>query len=95
MATRHPQFIADHGLWTEEQHRAAAELLIRIEREGIKYIRIGWGDQHGIVRGKTVTAAEFKSNLRQGKDFQLVTAIFDTTTPAIVVLPCELTNGDP
>ena len=84
MATRQPQFIADHGLWTDEQTQAAAELLVRIEREGIKYIRIGWGDQHGIVRGKTVTAAEFKSNLRQGKDFQLVTAIFDTTNHPIV-----------
>lgn len=77
-------FIEHHGLWTERQTRAAAALIERIEKEGIRSIRVGWGDQHGIVRGKTVTAAEFKSNLRNGKDFQLVTAIFDTTNHPIV-----------
>ncbi len=77
-------FIEKHGLWTAEQHRQAAELLTRIEKEKIRNIRIGWGDQHGIVRGKTVTAAEFASALKSGKDFQLVTAIFDTTNHPIV-----------
>jgi len=77
-------FIESHGLWTDEQTRASIELVKRIEKEGIKNIRIGWGDQHGIVRGKTVTAEEFKSSLRSGKDFQLVTAIFDTTNHPIV-----------
>jgi glutamine synthetase len=77
-------FIEKHGLWTAEQHRMAAELLARIEREKIRNVRIGWGDQHGIVRGKTVTASEFAAALKSGKDFQLVTAIFDTTNHPIV-----------
>lgn len=84
MSAKQPHFIEDHGLWSEEQKLMAADLIARIERENIKYIRIGWGDQHGIVRGKTVTAAEFRSNLKSGKDFQLVTAIFDTTNHPIV-----------
>ncbi|MFA5955030.1 glutamine synthetase family protein [Hyphomicrobium sp.] len=84
MSGKQPQFIEDHGLWSEEQKLMAAELIARIERENIKYVRIGWGDQHGIVRGKTVTAAEFRSSLKGGKDFQLVTAIFDTTNHPIV-----------
>jgi glutamine synthetase len=77
-------FIEKHGLWTADQHRQAEELLARIKAEGLKNIRIGWGDQHGIVRGKTVTAAEFAGCLKSGKDFQLVTAIFDTTNHPIV-----------
>ncbi len=77
-------FIEKHGLWSDDQHREAATLLARVERENIRNIRIGWGDQHGIVRGKTVTAAEFAAVMRAGKDFQLVTAIFDTTNHPIV-----------
>ncbi len=84
MANSSPHFIERHGLWSDEQTRAATALVTRIEKEKIRYIRIGWGDQHGIVRGKTVTATEFLSNLKNGKDFQLVTAIFDTTNHPIV-----------
>jgi glutamine synthetase len=77
-------FIEKHGLWTADQNRLAAELLARIDAEGIRNVRVGWGDQHGIIRGKTVTAAEFASTLKSGKDFQLVTAIFDTSNHPIV-----------
>ena len=84
MAASSAGFIEKHGLWSAEQSRQAAEILQQIDKEGIRFVRIGWGDQHGIIRGKTVTAAEFASSLRNGKDFQLVTAIFDTTNHPIV-----------
>jgi glutamine synthetase len=77
-------FIERYGLWSGDQAAQAAELAARIKADGIRNIRIGWGDQHGIVRGKTVTAGEFLSALASGKDFQLVTAIFDTTNHPIV-----------
>ncbi len=77
-------FIEKHGLLNDEQRQQGRALLERIEKEGIRNIRIGWGDQHGIVRGKTVSAAEFAGAMRSGKDFQLVTAIFDTTNHPIV-----------
>lgn len=77
-------FIEKHGLWSTAQQRQAEELLARVEAEKIRNIRIGWGDQHGIVRGKTVTAREFAAALKSGKDFQLVTAIFDTSNHPIV-----------
>src|ERR1700734_1259314 len=77
-------FIEKHGLWSAAQQAQAAELLARIETDKIRNIRIGWGDQHGIVRGKTITAREFASVLASGKDFQLVTAIFDTSNHPIV-----------
>src|ERR1700722_16463233 len=84
MSNASTKFIKRHGLWTAEQEKQAAELVNRIEKEGIRNIRIGWGDQHGIVRGKTVTADEFKTNLHTGKDFQLLPAIVDTTNHPIV-----------
>jgi glutamine synthetase len=77
-------FIADHDLWTDEQHAAADELGAVIEENGLEEVRIAWGDQHGIVRGKTLTIPEFLRALRQGKDFQFVTTIFDTTNHPIV-----------
>jgi glutamine synthetase len=77
-------FIEKHGLFSADQQRQATDLLKRIEAENIRNIRVGWGDQHGIVRGKTITAKEFASALKSGKDFQLVTAIFDTSNHPIV-----------
>lgn len=77
-------FIAKHGLWSADQWQIAATILERIKTEEIQRVRVGWGDQHGIVRGKTLSAAEFASAMQGGKDFQLVTAIFDTTNHPIV-----------
>ncbi len=77
-------FIARHGLWSADQWDAAAALREEIERRGLRFVRLGWGDQHGIVRGKTLSVAEFLSSLVDGKDFQLVTTLFDTTNHPIV-----------
>ncbi len=76
-------FIERHGLWDDPQREAARAVLETIAERGIKRVRIGWGDQHGIVRGKTLTIREFARSLSEGKDFQLVTAIFDTTNHPI------------
>jgi glutamine synthetase len=84
MSKEKSYFIERHGLWTEDQKKQSEALIARIEKDGIRNIRIGWGDQHGIVRGKTVTAAEFKSSLRSGKDFQLLPAMVDMTNHPII-----------
>ena len=47
-------------------------------------MRISWGDQHGILRGKTLEVDHFLSVLRNGKDFQTATLIFDTTNNPVV-----------
>lgn len=77
-------FIERHDLWSGEQQQTAAEIVARLESGTIQRVRLGWGDQHGIVRGKTLTLQEFRRCLRDGKDFQLVTTIFDTTNHPIV-----------
>ncbi len=77
-------FIAEHGLWTDEQREAAERLKATVADGNLKEVRIAWGDQHGIVRGKNLTIPEFLSCLERGKDFQFVTTIFDTTNHPIV-----------
>lgn len=77
-------FIADHRLWTDEQREACERISATITELGLREVRIAWGDQHGIVRGKTLTIPEFLSSLERGKDFQFVTTIFDTTNHPIV-----------
>ncbi len=79
-----PGFIERHGLWSQAQHSAAEEIRSRVQEGDLRQVRIGWGDQHGIMRGKTLTIPEFVRSLRDGKDFQLVTTVFDTTNHPVV-----------
>jgi glutamine synthetase len=77
-------FIERHGLWTDEQRESADQVRTRILDGSITQVRIGWGDQHGIVRGKTLSSDEFLRALESGKDFQTATLIFDTTNHPVV-----------
>jgi glutamine synthetase len=79
-------FIANHGLWSDEQQRAARELEERLKTEDVRRVRIAWCDQHGIARGKTLTTPDFLLALRNGQDFQLATLIMDTTNNVVTPL---------
>jgi glutamine synthetase len=79
-----PGFIQRHGLWNQEQEAAAEQVREQIKANGLRHIRLSWCDQHGIARGKTLTVREAMRALRDGKDFQFVTALFDTTNHPIV-----------
>jgi glutamine synthetase len=78
-----PGFIDRHQLWTEAQTDAADRVRADIDAGDLRQVRVSWGDQHGILRGKTLTVAEFLRCLHDGKDFQFVTSIFDTTNHPI------------
>ncbi len=78
------RFIERHGLWTDEQRAVAERVKAEVKEKDLRQIRVSWGDQHGILRGKTLTVTEFLSSLEDGKDFQFVTSIFDTTNHPIV-----------
>ena len=80
---REAGFIERHGLWSEEQREAAARVAAEVKSSGLRQVRVSWGDQHGILRGKTLTTQGFLSALVDGKDFQFVTSIFDTTNHPI------------
>src|SRR5436305_5474183 len=72
-------FVQEHGLLTEEQVAAGTDAADRIERDGIRTVRIAWADQHGIPRGKFVSAHDFGAALRNGFDFSGATLVMDTT----------------
>jgi len=59
-------FIERHALWTEEQHRAAAEVRRRLEVEGIEALRLSFPDLHGLLRGKTLLSAAFPTAFLEG-----------------------------
>ncbi|MFF4054027.1 hypothetical protein ACFYZ5_46470 [Streptomyces chartreusis] len=77
-------FIEEHGLWTAEQEAAADEVERRVKELELRQVRIAWGDQHGILRGKNLEVGHFLSVLRRSKDFQTATLIFDTTNNPVV-----------
>lgn len=79
-----PGFIERHALWSEVQNEAAEGVREQLRAGAIRQVRVGWGDQHGILRGKSLTVPEFLRALEEGKDFQLVTTIFDTTNHPVV-----------
>ena len=59
-------FVAHHALWSEEQKDAAARLRRIVEEKNLQTIRLSFPDQHGILRGKTLVAAEALASLEGG-----------------------------
>jgi glutamine synthetase len=59
-------FVERHGLWSEEQTAAAANADKLIEERRLETVRLSFPDQHGILRGKTVMAADAAQVMRNG-----------------------------
>ncbi|TNC14041.1 glutamine synthetase [Methylobacterium terricola] len=59
-------FVQDHGLWSAAQDDAAREVRERCGPERIDTVRLSFPDQHGILRGKTLVAAEAVKALDAG-----------------------------
>ena len=57
-------FVDKHGLWTRDQALAAEDVIERINE--LDVVRFAFSDAHGIVRGKTLIAAEAVRALRTG-----------------------------
>ena len=51
-------FVDRHGLWSDDQHKQARELVRRIDAGEVDVVRFAWPDQHGLLRGKTLVASE-------------------------------------
>lgn len=77
--TEKPGFIARHGLWSDEQARAARELHARIEREPLHLIRMAWTDSHGHSRAKAVSVPVFLEALRGGYNINVATWTLDAS----------------
>ncbi|MCP5202197.1 MAG: glutamine synthetase [Gammaproteobacteria bacterium] len=72
-------FIAQHGLYSDEQVAQAEALAARVRELDLETVRVAWTDQHGILRGKHVMARDFPAVLANGLDFQTATLFMDTT----------------
>ncbi|WP_224391458.1 glutamine synthetase family protein [Pseudonocardia sp. ICBG1293] len=59
-------FIERHGLWSEPQYAAAAQLRRVIDELGIELVRVCFVDQHGVLRGKSITSTALPGILRSG-----------------------------
>ena len=57
-------FVSRHGLWTGAQEEAAADIAECIAKLGT--VRFAFSDAHGVVRGKTLIAADAIGALRTG-----------------------------
>jgi glutamine synthetase len=59
-------FVERHALWSDEQKDAAHRLRRIAEERNLETIRLSFPDQHGILRGKTLVAAEALGALESG-----------------------------
>jgi len=74
-----PGFVESHGLWTAAQKDRAQRVRDTIERDKISSVRVVFADQHGIARGKTLTARNFLSALERGHAVVSTLFAFDTS----------------
>jgi len=59
-------FVERHGLWTDEQARAAKAVIQTIKKQKLELVRFSFADQHGVLRGKTVVAADAPGLMQAG-----------------------------
>jgi glutamine synthetase len=71
-------FIERHALWSDEQHRLAAELASRVRGANLRLIRLAWADPHGASRAKAVTVPVFLESLRNGYNINVATTTLDS-----------------
>ena len=84
-------FVERHGLWSDAQVLAAREIDARIDAGDIEVLRFAFADQHGILRGKTLVAAEARACLRSGVN--MTTTLLAKDTSHKTVFPVFSTGG--
>jgi glutamine synthetase len=79
-------FIERYDLWTDEQKEAAGRVNELVKEGNFRTVRVSWPDQHGILRGKTLTSNAFLHAMRNGQDMQTAVLIMDTVNRIIFPL---------
>ena len=59
-------FVERHGLWSDEQARAAKAVEQQIKKQKLELVRFSFADQHGVLRGKTIMAQDAPALMRSG-----------------------------
>ncbi len=84
-------FIARHGLWSDEQILAAKEVHKHITIEGLQVVRFSFADQHGLLRGKSLMADAVPGAFRNG--INIVTTLLAKDTSHRTVYPVFTEGG--
>jgi glutamine synthetase len=84
-------FVERHGLWSAEQKEAASRVRRIVEEKNLETIRLGFPDQHGILRGKTLVASEALASLESG--CTITTTMFAKDTAHRTVFPVFTSGG--
>jgi glutamine synthetase len=84
-------FVETHQLWSPEQKEAALRMRRVAEEQGLKTIRFSFPDQHGILRGKTLTTDAALSSLQDG--CSITTTLLAKDTSHRTVFPVFTAGG--
>jgi glutamine synthetase len=78
-------------VWNDEQFEAAVKAEKSIEQHGLEVVRLSFPDQHGILRGKSVMAADAAAVMRNG--CALTTTLLAKDTAHKTVFPVFTPGG--
>jgi glutamine synthetase len=84
-------FVERHRLWSDAQVEAAAGVDKAIVEHGLEVVRFSFADQHGILRGKTICAADAPALMRNG--CALTTTLLAKDTSHRTVFPVFTAGG--
>jgi glutamine synthetase len=84
-------FVERHGLWSAEQKEAAGRLRRIVEERELEVVRLAFPDQHGILRGKTLMAADALATLESG--CSITTTMLAKDTSHRTVFPVFTAGG--
>ncbi|RDV03927.1 glutamine synthetase family protein [Undibacter mobilis] len=76
-------FVSRHGLWSDTQAKAAAEVERAIKANKLEVVRFSFADQHGVLRGKTLVAAEAASAMQNGVNMTSTLLAKDTAHKSV------------
>ena len=84
-------FVERHGLWSAEQARQAKAVAQQIKRDKLELVRFSFADQHGVLRGKTLVAADALSAMTSG--VTMTTTLLAKDTAHKTVYPVFTAGG--
>lgn len=85
--------LAQSGLLTAEAQRTAANLLAQLEDGKVETVRVVFADQHGLLRGKTITASALGSIFRSGMNLPSTLLLKDTSNRTVFPIWDGKTSG--
>jgi glutamine synthetase len=84
-------FVERHGLWTDDQMRQAKAVAQKIKKDKLELIRFSFADQHGVLRGKTLVAADAAAMMASG--VTMTTTLLAKDTAHKTVYPVFTAGG--